>query len=42
MKGFMDYMVRSHRQYMYIVDQSFEHYTKSKLFTPHDICSTPT
>ena len=41
MKGFMDYTVRSHRQYMYIVDQSFEHYTKSELFTPHDILQHP-
>ena len=41
MKGFMDYVVRTNRQYMYIVDQSFEHFTKEELFTPHDILQHP-
>lgn len=41
MMGFMDYMVNSNRQYTYIVDQSYEAYTRENLFTPREAVSRP-
>lgn len=37
MKGFMDYVVRTNPQYIYIVDQTYENYTREPLFTPDDV-----
>lgn len=37
MKGFMDYVVRANPQYIYIVDQTYENYTREPLFTPNDV-----
>lgn len=41
MMGFMDYLVNHNRQYTFIVDQSYETYTREALFTPREAVSRP-
>lgn len=41
MMGFMDYVVNHNRQYTFIVDQSYEAYTREALFTPREAVSRP-
>ena len=37
MKGFLDYVVRRSKNYQFIVDQSYEHYTRSGVFVPKEV-----
>ena len=41
MKGFTDYVVRRNREYTFIVDQSYEHYTQEALFTAAETVEHP-
>lgn len=41
MKGFLDYIVRQQQDYIYIVDQSYEYYTKNALFVPREVVRLP-
>lgn len=37
MKGFLDYVVRRSKNYQFIVDQSYEHYTRAGVFVPKEV-----
>lgn len=41
MKGFMDYIVRRSPRYTFVVDQSFEAFTREKLLVPHEMRELP-
>lgn len=41
MKGFMDYIVRRGKNYMFIVDQSYEYYTKEGMLVPREVVDLP-
>lgn len=37
-KGLMSYVVRHHPQFIYVVDQSYENYTRKSLLVPNEMC----
>lgn len=41
MKGFLDYVVRRSTNYHFIVDQSYEHYTRAGVFVPKEVTNLP-
>lgn len=41
MKGFMDYVVRRSPRYTFVVDQSFEAFTREQLLVPRETCMLP-
>ena len=41
MKGFVDYVVRRSSQYNFVIDQSFECYTREELLQPLETCMLP-
>lgn len=41
MKGFMDYIVRRSKNYIYIIDQSCEYYTREGMLMPRELCDLP-
>lgn len=41
MKGFMDYVVRRSPRYNFVVDQSFECFTREALLVPRETCMLP-
>ena len=36
-KGLMNYVVRHHPQYIYVIDQSYENYTRKAVLQPHEM-----
>lgn len=41
MKGFVDYVVRRSPRYTFVVDQSFETFTREQLLVPRETCMLP-
>ncbi|MBQ8657002.1 MAG: aminotransferase class I/II-fold pyridoxal phosphate-dependent enzyme [Prevotella sp.] len=41
MMGFLYHEIKRNSQYTYIVDQSYEHYTREQLFSPRDVLRIP-
>ena len=41
MKGFLDYVVRRSKNHHFIVDQSYEHFTRAGLFVPKEVTDLP-
>ncbi len=41
MKGFVDYVVRRSPRYVFVVDQSFEAFTREQLLVPSETCMLP-